>query len=239
MQLRFCLIKFLSNFVFCRSASFISSSKGKTVEIPKLGFGDPTSVKLIGDVSWRKEGIALGHWASNEVPKKQQITSTAYSKENIRKPLKTFEIRTCAFFFAVIFEVVTVTESCGAIRHGAECFNFYFPQVSLSSIRWESTNNPEACRCFMFDFEWACLKVSTKNTQHKTNDMFIYFHYDQHIVWVVTQPISWQTRSWMRSLWWSGMAIQTHLGRSWKSLTSEPFWRPIVVSFVVFEIDRW
>lgn len=50
-----------------------ASMKGKTVEIPKLGFGDPTSVKLIGDV-------------------------------------------------------VKVTESCGAIRHGAECFNFYFPQ---------------------------------------------------------------------------------------------------------------
>ena len=27
-------------------------SPGKTVEIPKLGFGDPTSVKLIGDVPW-------------------------------------------------------------------------------------------------------------------------------------------------------------------------------------------
>ncbi|CAK9008301.1 unnamed protein product [Durusdinium trenchii] len=50
-----------------------ASTKGKTVEIPKLGFGDPTSVRLIG-------------------------------------------------------EVVQVTSSCGAIRHGAECFNFYFPQ---------------------------------------------------------------------------------------------------------------
>ena len=27
-------------------------------------------------------------------------------------------------------KVVKVTESCGAIRHGAECFNFYFPQVA-------------------------------------------------------------------------------------------------------------
>ena len=47
---------------------------GKTVEVPKLGFGDVTSVQLIQ-------------------------------------------------------EVVHVTASCGAIRHGAECFNFYFPQA--------------------------------------------------------------------------------------------------------------
>ena len=30
---------------------------------------------------------------------------------------------TCPFL-----KVVKVTASCGAIRHGAECFNFYFPQ---------------------------------------------------------------------------------------------------------------
>eukprot|EP00435_Cladocopium_sp_Y103_P038730 s21_g10.t1 len=61
---------------FIKQAQRIGSAAAaasKTVEIPKLGFGDPTSVKLIGDV-------------------------------------------------------VKVTESCGAIRHGAECFNFYFPQ---------------------------------------------------------------------------------------------------------------
>lgn len=34
---------------------------------------------------------------------------------------------------ALSSEVVQVTESCGAIRHGAECFNFYFPQANVVS----------------------------------------------------------------------------------------------------------
>lgn len=48
-------------------------ARGFHPELPKFGFGDPTSYRLIEDV-------------------------------------------------------VNVTEPCGAIRHGAECFNFYFPQ---------------------------------------------------------------------------------------------------------------
>merc|ERR1719161_2578889 len=30
--------------------------------------------------------------------------------------------------YSLVHEVVEATLSCGAIRHGAECFNFYFPQ---------------------------------------------------------------------------------------------------------------
>jgi len=47
--------------------------RGFHPKIPKYGFGDPTSCRLIGDI-------------------------------------------------------VTCTSDCGAIRHGAECFNYYFPQ---------------------------------------------------------------------------------------------------------------
>ena len=32
--------------------------------------------------------------------------------------------------YALIGDVVGCTAACGAVRHGAECFNFYFPQVS-------------------------------------------------------------------------------------------------------------
>ena len=39
------------------------------------------------------------------------------------------------FTAKLVFEVVKVTESCGAIRHGAECFNFYFPQASGTAER--------------------------------------------------------------------------------------------------------
>lgn len=49
------------------------SDKGFHPHVPEFGFGDPTSISLIGDV-------------------------------------------------------VTHTAACGAVRHGAECFNFYFPQ---------------------------------------------------------------------------------------------------------------
>lgn len=31
--------------------------------------------------------------------------------------------------YRLIEDVVNVTRVCGAVRHGAECFNFYFPQV--------------------------------------------------------------------------------------------------------------
>merc|ERR1719265_2476538 len=49
------------------------TEKGFHPELPKYGFGDPTSYNLIADV-------------------------------------------------------IDVTSPCGAVRHGAECFNFYFPQ---------------------------------------------------------------------------------------------------------------
>ena len=52
---------------------------GMHPELPKYGFGDPTSYALIGDV-------------------------------------------------------VDCTAACGAVRHGAECFNYYFPQVGRRRI---------------------------------------------------------------------------------------------------------
>jgi len=60
------------------------AEQGFHPDIPKYGFGDPTSYRLIGDV-------------------------------------------------------VTATLSCGAVRHGAECFNFYFPQELDASylVVWE------------------------------------------------------------------------------------------------------
>ncbi|CAJ1407662.1 unnamed protein product [Effrenium voratum] len=66
-----------------------ASKKGKSPDIPKLGFGDPTSVRLIGDV-------------------------------------------------------VQVTASCGAVRHGAECFNFYFPQELDDEflVVWDGYSDP-------------------------------------------------------------------------------------------------
>mmetsp|Transcript_44833 Transcript_44833/g.104700 ORF Transcript_44833/g.104700 Transcript_44833/m.104700 type:complete len:828 (-) Transcript_44833:166-2649(-) len=66
-----------------------ASKKGFHPEIPKLGFGDDTSVRLIGDV-------------------------------------------------------VKVTASCGAIRHGAECFNFYFPQELDDEflVIWDGYQDP-------------------------------------------------------------------------------------------------
>jgi len=66
-----------------------ANKKGFHPEIPKLGFGDATSVRLIADV-------------------------------------------------------VKVTASCGAIRHGAECFNFYFPQELDEEflVVWDGYQDP-------------------------------------------------------------------------------------------------
>ena len=66
-----------------------AASDGFSVELPPLGFGDPTSYRLID-------------------------------------------------------EVVKVTEQCGAVRHGAECFNFYFPQELDEEflVVWDGFQNP-------------------------------------------------------------------------------------------------
>lgn len=65
------------------------AEKGFHPEIPKYGFGDPTSVKLIADI-------------------------------------------------------VDKLEACGAVRHGAECFNFYFPQELDDEflIVWDGFDDP-------------------------------------------------------------------------------------------------
>jgi len=65
------------------------NKRGFHPELPKYGFGDPTSYRLIEDV-------------------------------------------------------VAVTEVCGAVRHGAECFNFYFPQELDDEflVIWEGFSNP-------------------------------------------------------------------------------------------------
>jgi len=65
------------------------NKRGFHPELPKYGFGDPTSYRLIEDV-------------------------------------------------------VTVTEVCGAVRHGAECFNFYFPQELDDEflVIWDGFSNP-------------------------------------------------------------------------------------------------
>lgn len=65
------------------------ADKGFHPEIPKYGFGDPTSVKLIVDI-------------------------------------------------------VEKLEACGAVRHGAECFNFYFPQELDDEflIIWDGFEDP-------------------------------------------------------------------------------------------------
>merc|ERR1719375_903734 len=54
---------------------------------------------------------------------------------------------------AVISDVVNVTLPCGAVRHGAECFNFYFPQElddeflviweGFPEIPWQYKSEPE------------------------------------------------------------------------------------------------
>ena len=48
-------------------------------------------------------------------------------------PKKTKSGSPLQSFSPLLPEVVQVTASCGAVRHGAECFNFYFPQVDLRS----------------------------------------------------------------------------------------------------------
>jgi len=65
------------------------NKRGFHPELPKYGFGDPTSYRLIEDV-------------------------------------------------------VATTEVCGAVRHGAECFNFYFPQELDDEflVIWDGFTNP-------------------------------------------------------------------------------------------------
>lgn len=65
------------------------NERGFHPDLPKFGFGDPTSYALIGDV-------------------------------------------------------VTTTEGCGAVRHGAECFNFYFPQELDEDflVIWDGYSDP-------------------------------------------------------------------------------------------------
>jgi len=65
------------------------NKRGFHPELPKYGFGDPTSYRLIEDV-------------------------------------------------------VATTEVCGAVRHGAECFNFYFPQELDDEFLciWDGFTNP-------------------------------------------------------------------------------------------------
>jgi hypothetical protein len=84
-----------------------AANEGFHPELPKYGFGDPTSYRLVGDV-------------------------------------------------------VSVVEQCGAVRHGAECFNFYFPQelddeflvvwdgFSPAEPPWRSMSEPEL-RAFLIE----------------------------------------------------------------------------------------
>lgn len=46
--------------------------------------------------------------------------------------------------YGLISRVVEATMSCGAVRHGAECFNFYFPQDldDVFLIVWDGFENP-------------------------------------------------------------------------------------------------
>ena len=81
------------------------AAKGFHPELPKFGFGDPTSYELIG-------------------------------------------------------MVVDATDTCGAVRHGAECFNFYFPQDlddqflivwdGYADPPWRSVTEPEL-RAFLLE----------------------------------------------------------------------------------------
>ena len=45
---------------------------------------------------------------------------------------------------ALISDVVDVTRDCGAVRHGAECFNFWFPQELDDEflVVWDGFSNP-------------------------------------------------------------------------------------------------
>jgi len=62
--------------------------------------------------------------------------------------------------YGLIGDVVNATGSCGAVRHGAECFNFYFPQKlddqflivwdGLDSPPWRSVREPEL-RSFLLE----------------------------------------------------------------------------------------
>merc|ERR1711964_816657 len=62
--------------------------------------------------------------------------------------------------YRLIENVVQATLSCGAVRHGAECFNFYFPQELDESylVVWEgfpdipwSYKTEEELRAFLLE----------------------------------------------------------------------------------------
>jgi len=62
--------------------------------------------------------------------------------------------------YGLIREIVHATADCGAVRHGAECFNFYFPQEldaeflivwdGLDSPPWKTVKEPEL-RAFLLE----------------------------------------------------------------------------------------
>ena len=62
--------------------------------------------------------------------------------------------------YGLIGKVVDALSSCGAVRHGAECFNFYFPQEldpeflivwdGMHSPPWRTVNEPEL-RAFLLE----------------------------------------------------------------------------------------
>ena len=64
---------------------------------------------------------------------------------------------------SIVEQVTLSTKECGAIRHGAECFNFYFPQelddeflivwdglVSSDGVPWKSVTEP-VLRAFLLE----------------------------------------------------------------------------------------
>lgn len=46
--------------------------------------------------------------------------------------------------YRIVNDIIDVTSSCGAVRHGAECFNYYFPQELDDEylVIWEGFCNP-------------------------------------------------------------------------------------------------
>ena len=49
----------------------------------------------------------------------------------------------------MVAKVVDATISCGAVRHGAECFNFYFPQDLDDEflVVWDGAHRPRDTHC--------------------------------------------------------------------------------------------